>query len=231
MWSANRPETSRAPMIAFALALLYVTGTPAGAQMPATPVLQNAWANAGITVAANFGRAGETQSFAGALAWAPAQSRFQLSAGAGVVRPDSGDAFAGYGGRLSVPIRDFMSGRLGTAVFGGFGVAATSGARESNFPAGLAVGYRHALGATRGISAYVAPFVVIARRAVSDTAPPDTPTRTTLVRASAGIDVTILPQLGITIGYEGGANAAENEPGSRTGVFGIAVSYALRRQP
>lgn len=231
MPSANRHETSRAPLMAFALGLLLVTGTPSGAQMPATPVLQNAWANAGITVAANYGRAGETQAFAGALAWAPAQSRFQLSAGAGIVQPDSGDSFGGYGARLSVPIRDFMSGRLGTAIFGGFGVAATTGASESNFPAGVAVGYRHALGATRGISAYVAPFVVIARRAVSDTAPPDTPTRTTLFRASAGIDITILPQLGLTIGYEGGANAKENEPGSRTGAFGVAVSYALRRQP
>lgn len=216
---------------ALVVAALAAVGASASAQMPAAPVLQNAWANAGITVAANYGRAGETQALAGALAWAPAQSRFQLSAGAGIVRPDSGDSFGGYGGRLSVPIRDFVAGRLGTAIFGGFGVAATKGARESNFPAGVAVGYRHALGATRGISAYVAPFVVIARRTVSDTAPPDTPTSSTLFRASAGIDITILPQLGLTIGYEGGANAKENEPGSRTGAFGVAVSYALRRQP
>ena len=231
MSPANRQEKSRVASIALALGLLLVTGTPCGAQMPATPVLQNAWANAGITVAADFGRAGETQAFAGALAWAPAQSRFQLSAGAGLVQPDSGDSFAGYGARLSVPIRDFMSGRLGTAVFGGFGVAAMKGARESNFPVGVAVGYRHALGATRGISVYAAPFLVVARRAAQTSDTAGTPTRSTLFRASAGIDVTILPQLGLTIGYEGGANAAENEPGNRTGVFGIAVSYALRRQP
>lgn len=199
--------------------------------MPATPVLQNAWANAGITVAGNYGRAGDTHAIAGALAWAPAQSRFQLSAGAGIVQPDSGDSYGGYGARLSVPIRDFMSGRLGTAIFGGFGVAAMSGARESNFPAGVAVGYRHALGATRGISAYVAPFVVIARRPARADDPPDAPTSNTLFRASAGIDVTILPQLGLTIGYEGGAKAAADEPGSRTGAFGVAISYALRRQP
>ena len=54
---------------------------PATAQMPATPVLQNAWANSGITIAANYGRVTGASAFAGALAWAPTNARFQLSIG------------------------------------------------------------------------------------------------------------------------------------------------------
>lgn len=229
--TAHFPRPGRSRLGLLLCGALFGAASPLVAQMPATPVLQNAWANAGITVAANYGRAGERQAVAGALSWAPAQSRFQLSAGAGVVRPDSGASFGGYGARLSVPIRDFLAGRLGTALFGGFGVAAVSGARESTFPAGVAIGYRQALGETRGISAYVAPFFVIARRATAAAAPQATASRSTLFRASAGVDVTILPQLGLTIGYEGGGNAAADEPGVRTGVFGVAISYALRRQP
>ena len=72
------------------------------AQMPATPVLQNAWANAGITIAADYAKAQNASAIAGALAWAPTQSRFQLSAGAGVVRADSGGSQGAYGGRLSI---------------------------------------------------------------------------------------------------------------------------------
>lgn len=205
--------------------------SPAVAQMPGAPVLQNAWANAGITLAGNLGRGPGVQTLAVAVAWAPSQSRFQLSAGGGVVRPDSGKSYGGYGARLSIPIRDFAAGRLGTAIFGGFGVAAIGGARESNFPIGAAVGYRHAVGATRGLSVYVAPFVVIGRRPGRPEIPDDRETTSTLVRASAGVDVTIMPQLGLTVGYEGGATATGAEPGVRGGVFGVALSYALRRQP
>lgn len=200
--------------------------SPAAAQMPATPVLQNAWANAGITIAADYGKARDGSAIAGALAWAPTQSRFQLSAGAGVIRADTGGSQGGYGARLSIPLMSFASGSLGTAIFGGVGVTSGAGVTNSNFPVGVAVGFRHALGATRGISAYVAPFYVISR--ING----DSSSKVTggAVRASVGLDVTIAPQIGLTVGYEAGANAKEGKPGPNGGVFGIGVSYALHRQ-
>lgn len=221
----NRPTC----FAAFAAALLAATLGGAAtclAQMPATPVLQNAWANAGITIAADYGKAQNASAFAGALAWAPTQSRFQLSAGAGVVRADSGGSQGAYGGRLSIPLVGFASGSLGTAIFGGVGVTSKSGVTRSSFPVGLAVGYRHALGTTRGISAYVAPFYTIAR------IKGDSLSKSTggAVRASLGLDVTVAPQIGITVGYETGADAKAGTPGPRGGVFGIGVSYALHRQ-
>lgn len=196
------------------------------AQMPATPVLQNAWANAGITVAADYGKAQDASAFAGALAWAPAESRFQLSAGAGVVRADSGGSQGGYGARLSIPLKSFAGGNLGTAIFGGVGVTTKSGTTLSSFPVGVAIGFRHALGATRGISAYVAPFYMISRIKGDSLSKPTGGA----MRASAGLDVTVAPQIGITVGYEAGAKAKDRTPGPRGGVFGIGVSYALHRQ-
>ncbi|MFL5563086.1 MAG: hypothetical protein ACJ79K_16555 [Gemmatimonadaceae bacterium] len=196
------------------------------AQMPATPVLQNAWANAGITIAADYGKARDASAFAGAVAWSPRQSRFQLSAGAGVVRVDSGGSQAGYGGRLSIPLVSFASGNLGTAIFGGVGVTSSNGKTLSTFPIGVALGFRHALGATRGISAYVAPFYEITRNK-GDSLLDATGGA---VRASVGVDLTVAPQIGVTVGYEMGADAKENKPGPRGGVFGVGISYALHRQ-
>lgn len=196
------------------------------AQMPATPVLQNAWANSGITIAADYGKAQDASAFAGAVAWSPRESRFQLSAGAGVVRVDSGGSQGGYGGRLSIPLLSFASGNLGTAIFGGVGVTSGNGRTISTFPIGVALGFRHALGATRGISAYVAPFYEITRNKGDSLL--DASGRT--VRASVGLDVTVAPQIGVTVGYETGADAKEKKPGPHGGVFGVGISYALHRQ-
>ena len=203
---------------------------PATAQMPATPVLQNAWANSGITIAANYGRVTGASAIAGALAWAPTNARFQLSIGGGAVRVDSGAGSGGYGARLSVPLVEFASGSIGTAVFGGVGFFGRKGVRESNFPVGLSLGWRHALGTTRAISAYVAPFYLLSRRKGTV----DSVTineRASVIRASVGVDVTLASRLGMTIGYESGAHAKDVDPGPRGGAFGVALSYALRRQP
>ncbi|NUQ21696.1 MAG: hypothetical protein HOQ09_12170 [Gemmatimonadaceae bacterium] len=192
--------------------------------MPATPVLQNAWANAGVTAAIDYGHAQGENAWAAALAWAPRQSRFQLSVGGGAIN-DSAATRSGYGGRISIPVRQFAGGSIGTGVFAGVGFTSKAAARESNFPVGASFGFRHALGATRGISAYVAPFWVLTRFKQ------DTVSRTRgLVRGSVGVDVTLASQLGLTIGYEDGARAKGIDPGARGGVFGIALSYALRRQ-
>lgn len=217
---------NRLTCLVAAIAATFGSSSVCLAQMPATPVLQNAWANAGITIAANYGKAQDASAFAGALAWGPTQSRFQLSAGAGVVRADSGGSQGAYGGRLSIPLVSFASGNLGTAIFGGVGVTSKSGVTRSSFPVGVALGFRHALGTKRGISAYVAPFYVISR------IKGDTLLKPTggAMRASVGLDVTIAPQIGVTLGYEAGAKAKDGTPGPSGGVFGVGVSYALHRQ-
>jgi hypothetical protein len=202
---------------------------PAAAQMPATPVLQNAWANSGITVAADYGHVTGASAFAGALAWAPSNARFQLSVGGGAVRVDSGSTSGGYGARLSIPLVEFASGGIGTAVFGGVGFFGERGLRESSFPVGLSLGWRHALGATRGISAYVAPFFLISRRKGTVNGV-DENSKGNTFRASAGVDVTLASQLGLTVGYEAGARAKNGNPGPRGGAFGVALSYAFHRQ-
>jgi hypothetical protein len=221
----NRPTHLAAFVAAFVAAALGGAESCL-AQMPATPVLQNAWANAGITIAADYGKAQNASAFAGALAWAPTQSRFQLSAGAGVVRADSGGSQGAYGARLSIPLKSFASGSLGTAIFGGVGVTSKGGVTMSSFPVGVALGYRHALGTTRGISAYVAPFYMIARIKGDSLSEPTGGA----MRASIGLDVTVAPQIGVTVGYEMGTDAKDRRPGPRGGVFGVGVSYALHRQ-
>ena len=217
------------PFAAFVTTFLAATLGSAGsclAQMPATPVLQNAWANAGITLAADYGKAQNASAIAGALAWAPTQSRFQLSAGAGVVRADSGGSQGAYGARLSIPLKSFASGSLGTAIFGGVGVTSKGGVTMSSFPIGVALGYRHALGTTRGISVYVAPFYALSRIKGDSLTEP----KGGAIRASVGLDITVAPQIGLTVGYEAGADAKEGKPGPRGGVLGVGVSYALHRQ-
>ena len=205
-------------------AVLLAGARDASAQMPATPVLQNAWANAGATAAVDYGHAQGENAWAAALAWAPSRSRFQLSLGGGVIN-DSATNRGGYGARISVPLLQFAGGSIGTGVFAGVGYTSKGSAREANFPVGASLGWRHALGATRGISAYVAPFWVLTRFKQ------DTISRTHgLVRASIGLDVTLASQLGLTVGYEDGARAKAIDPGARSGVLGVALSYAFRRQ-
>lgn len=198
--------------------------TRADAQMPATPVLQNAWTNAGVTAAIDYGHGRGENAWAAALAWSPRQARFQVSVGGGTIS-DSATSRGGYGARIAVPLVQFAGGSIGTGAFAGVGYSAKAGARESNFPIGIALGYRRALGATRGISAYVAPFYSLTRWKNDSTA-----TKHGLFRASAGVDITLAPQLGLTVGYEDGARASGADPGPRGGVVGVALSYALRRQ-
>ena len=157
----NLPRNVRRWCGAVVLAAVTVPATLA-AQMPAAPVLQNAWTNAGITAAIDYSHAQATNAWAGALAWSPRQARFQLSIGGGVIK-DSLTSHGGYGARIAIPLVGFAGGSIGTGVFGGVGYSSVAGMRESNFPVGLSLGWRHALGTTRGISAYVSPYWMTAR--------------------------------------------------------------------
>jgi hypothetical protein len=123
------------------------------------------------------------------------------------------------------PIRKLGSRTRGVAVFAGVGGGSVGHrATETRIPVGASVGYRRALGAKRGISAYIAPFLSISR------VKQDTVGVThVLFRVSIGVDAAVLPGLGLTLGFEGGANARAGTPGPGGSLLGVGISYALRR--
>jgi hypothetical protein len=195
------------------------------AQMPGVPVLQNAFANPGLTVAVNYGHADDLRAYAGALAWSPSSARFQVTGGFGAVDPKVGDRSNAWGARVSVPItQTMMSGKLGIGAFAGVGGMSQNDASLLHVPGGVSVSFRTRLGERRGISFYAAPFYSWTRATVGDESD-----NKGLVRASFGVDVAVVPSLGITVGYELGQTAEEGEPGATGGTFGVGVSYALRR--
>ncbi|MGI8496570.1 MAG: outer membrane beta-barrel protein [Gemmatimonadaceae bacterium] len=217
---------------------------PAHAQMLGVPVLQNAFYNPGITVAANYGTGDHISAYGGAAAWAPGSGRLVLSGGAGAYKPSGGSSQFTWGGRLSLPIYQLMGGSAGVALFGGIGGAnasvptatpecvpaldcfgsSTTRVSVLRVPAGAALGYRAAF-AGRGASLYVAPFYGWSRVSVSG----GSSANAAQFRVSVGADVAVLPSVGLTVGYETGATAKNGDPGPTGGLFGVGLSYALRR--
>jgi hypothetical protein len=114
---------------------------------------------------------------------------------------------------------------FGVAPFVGMGGANFDGVNDWQIPLGISAGYRRALGTSgRGISAYVSPFFTWAR--VRENSQTETHG---LFRVSIGVDAAVLPQVGVTVGYETGQKAPEDKPGVRGGIFGVGVSYALHK--
>jgi hypothetical protein len=132
-----------------------------------------------------------------------------------------GDASA-YGGAVAWAPRRAVVQLSGGAV--GVGGLSASGATTLRVPAGVSIGYRRALGRDRGVSGYVAPFYSWSRLKADGAT--DSAGR---FRISFGVDVAVLPALGLTVGYETGSEARAGEPGPTGGLFGIGLSYALRR--
>lgn len=200
----------------------------AAAQVPATPVLQNAFANPGLAVAANFG-SGTGQSFYGAAAaWGLGSGKLQVSGAAGAAR-SNGATRGAYGGRLAASVWSSSGGALGVAAFGGVGGAPrtqTAGVVTSpavmSVPAGVTLGYRHPLGNSRGLSAYVSPFYRWMR---TDSG---TVVSRGSMRVSFGLDFAFSPSFGATFGAElgqsGGGSAAS------AGTLGAAISFVPGRR-
>jgi hypothetical protein len=207
-----------------AIAAAVAVARPSQAQMLGTPVLQNAFLNPGFTVAANFGTGNDANTFGGAVAWAPKSGRGQLSGGAALFDPDVGSSHATWGARVMAPIPKISRPSIGVAAFAGIGGLSADGATTLRVPVGASVGYRRALGGGRGISGYVAPFYSWSRVKADGVT-----SSAGLFRVSFGVDVAILPALGATVGYETGSKAGADEPGPTGGLFGIGLSYALRR--
>lgn len=195
----------------------------AGAQIPGSPVLQNAFVNPGITAAVNFANLGGSSSYAAAAAWAPASARAQLSAGIGLQTRSNSSTRTIYGARLNFPV--FGAGRsLGVSLFGGYG-GLSGGTIDSTvakalIPIGATVSYRLAFGGSRGISLYGSPIYEAVTRGGGASA-------ASLFRGSIGLDVGITSSIGATLGMELGAtyDATTGKPSGTA--FGAAISYAI----
>src|SRR5512133_667041 len=194
------------------------------AQMPGAPVLQNAWAAPGIVAAIDVSGGSDGSVYAAAASWTPASARFQLSGGLGI-RSRTGSGSKGvYGVRAAVPFSGAASA-FGFGAFAGVGggssstVAADSAATTTIIPVGLALGWRHAIGA-RGFSVYATPSYLFLSGGSSNGG---------LVRTALGVDVGVSKTLGVTVGVEFGQNRLSAK-GAPTGTsYGLGVSDAVGR--
>lgn len=214
------------PVGALSLIVFFVASEKLGAQLPGTPVLQNAWASPGIVVALDIGGGSGTSrgsTYAGAAAWAPSSGRFQLSGGAGMQTFSGSASRAVYGARAAVPVTQMMGGNLGVAAFVGIGGGASTAGDSlratSVIPAGIAIGYRRSVGAGgKGFSIYADPHYQY------QSGPKN---KKGYVRVGAGVDAGITPRFGLTVGLESGATAAAGSVGPRGMLFGIGASMKL----
>ena len=202
-------------------ALLGAGGNRAQAQVPGLPVLQNAFSNRGLAFAANFG-AGTGQSYYGAAAaWGlGATGAFLVSGAAGAQRVNEATRGA-YGARASFRLWE-SAGGLGAAAFAGVGGAmrTTNASVVTNpaivtAPVGASLGYRRAIGTKRGISAYVSPYYGWTRVDSGTVASSGS------FRVSGGVDFSISPAMGITVGGEGGGSSG----GKSTAAFGAGFTF------
>jgi len=108
----------------FVVAAIATAATAVGvaAQVPGAPVLQNAFANPGLALAANFGGGGGQSFYGAAAAWGLGGGKFLVSGAAGVGR-SNGSARGAYGGRAAMSVWSTSGGSLGLAAFAGIGGA------------------------------------------------------------------------------------------------------------
>jgi hypothetical protein len=225
----HRAALRSPPLRVGALLGLFCLPTVAGAQLPGLPVLQNAFVAPGFAAALNAGGGGDGTAYAAALGWAPRSARFQISVGAGV-HVAGGETGGAFGARAAVPVFSLMKGNLGIAAFAGIGGAQggrVQGARVGlgQAPVGVTVGYRRALGQTRGFSVYAAPFFAYFRNDFGNNTE-----SAGLFRISVGGDFAMTRAIGVTAGLEAGGSRSGNGPGPDGIIWGAGVSYAFGRR-
>ena len=118
-----------------------------------------------------------------------------------------------------------MSGNLGFAGFvgvgGGPGKATDSIRATSVVPAGVAIGYRRAVGGGgRGFSIYADPSYQYQSGLKN---------KKGYVRVGVGIDAGITSRFGVTFGVDSGASAAVGTVGPHGSLYGLGVSMKLGR--
>jgi hypothetical protein len=216
--------------------LAVVAATSAGAQIPNSPVLQNAWATPGVSGAINITGGSDGSVYAGAGSYALTSGKIQLSGGLGYgTRTGGGTSMASYGLRIALPLGGDAS-TFGFAPFVGLcgcsnqttyhtvtfrGVIldtlADSTTSSMQFPIGVGFGWRRA-GGGRGFSVYGTPSVVFYTGGTASGA---------LFRAAVGGDFAASRNIGITGGIEFGATRGRGVGGPSGTLYGFGVSYAF----
>ncbi len=212
------------PALLVAASLLLASALPA--QQPGAPVLQNGFANPGVTTAINYGRGSESSLLGAALAWSPGQGSVQLSVGAGRLSVDTEgvDPMTTYGARLALPRFGFMNGRIGVAPFIGVGGASGDSVRTLIVPLGVGAGWRMALGSTRALSLYGTGTYM--RTQVT----PEGGEKASdnLMRFAIAADVTLFRNIGLTLGTEFGGAAGRGATVPDGSLLGVGLSWAFR---
>lgn len=199
----------------------------AAAQVPGAPVLQNAFANSGLALAANFGGGGGQSFYGAAAGWGLGGGKIQVSGAAGVSRAN-GSSRGAYGARAAMSVWSTSGGALGVGAFAGVGGAPSTKQNGvvnnpaiTSIPAGVTIGYKRSLG-SRGLSVYGSPFYRWLR---ADAGP--TTASSGSIRFSAGVDFGVSASLGVTAGGEFGGKTAD---GKNSGLFGAAISFVPGRR-
>lgn len=213
-------RASRGAGLAAAAAL---AAQPAGAQIAGLPVLQSPFTSQQVAVAVNGGNGGTVKAFGAAAAWTPASGRVQVSGGVAQVKRDGLGSGIGGGARVYLPLKSLAGGAVAVGILAGGGVDEIGGTNTVTAPVGAAIGYRRGLGATRALSVYAVPFYRYTREKVAE-APA---TKSNVFRVAAGGDVVIVPRVALTVGIETGAQPGSNEPGIRSSVTGVGLSYSF----
>ena len=216
--------------------LAVVAAASAGAQIPNSPVLQNAWATPGVSGGVNITGGSDGSLYAGAGSFALSSGKIVLSAGVGYgTRTGGGVSMASYGARVALPLgRDAAT--FGFAPFVGLGgtsnqttyhtvtfrgvipdTLADSTTSSMQFPIGVGFGWRRA-GGGRGFSVYGTPSVVFYTGGTGSGA---------LFRAAVGGDFAASRSIGITGGIEFGGTRGRGVGGPSGTLYGFGVSYAF----
>jgi hypothetical protein len=209
----------------------------AGAQMPGAPILQNAWATPGMVGAVDIAGGADGSVYAGAISWTPGSGRFQFSGGAGFASHTGGGSGGVYGARVAIPFGG-ASSTIGFAAFAGIGggsavhrqtsvqttntlpiVTVDSTSTTTQIPVGAAIGWRHAIGASHGLSFYGTPAYVFETGGTGGTKG--------LFRVGVGADFGITSALGATVGADFGQSRARGLGGPSGAQYGVGVSYAF----
>jgi len=211
--------------VAAAFSFVITSPTPAVAQMPGAPVLQNAWATPGAVGAVNFSGGSDGEAYALAASWAPTSSRFQISGGFGSRHITAIGSRSVFGVRLAMPFGAGAMSGIGFAAFVGAGgseggktAVGDSVESTSEVPLGAAIGWRRALGAAHGVSIYASPSYVLFSGGTKSGG---------LVRGAVAADVGITPSLGFTAGIEFGQTRGRAIGGPSGTLYGVGLAYAF----
>jgi hypothetical protein len=211
-------------------------------QLPGAPVLQNAWATPGIVGAVDFGHGSDGGVYAAALAWTPGAGRFQISGGAGFQSRTGYSSRGVYGARVALPFGGATSS-FGFGAFAGIGggsagtrtggALADSAISTMQIPVGAALGWRHAIGPTHGVSVYATPsYLLFAGGSSTGGTNGAGSTKSTkgLFRTAIGGDLGITRAIGATVGVEFGQSRGRGVGGPSGALYGLGLSYALGRR-